>query len=69
MQTKLDEPLEDLWAARRRIAERFGFDPRKQAEQLRQRQEAAKDRFYRRANEFPAASEKLVLRDAPPKPK
>ncbi|MBI3417354.1 MAG: hypothetical protein HY043_18840 [Verrucomicrobia bacterium] len=69
MKTKPDEPLEDIWAARRRIAERFGFDPRKQTEQLRRRQEAAKDRFYRRANEFTAASETLVLRDAPPKPK
>ncbi len=69
MKTKRDEPLEDIWAARRRIAERFGFDPRKQAAQLRQRQEAAKDRLYRRADEFALASETLVLRDTPPERK
>ncbi|HEY0550249.1 MAG TPA: hypothetical protein VGF13_11665 [Verrucomicrobiae bacterium] len=65
MKAKPDEPLEDIWAARRRIAERFGFDPHKQLQQLRQRQEAAKERLYRRADDFIPASDALLLRDAP----
>ena len=66
MKTKRDEPLEEIWAARRRIAERFGFDPHKQAEQLRQRQEAVKERLYRRTDEFAPASNSLALRETPP---
>ena len=66
MKTKRDEPLEDIWAARRRIAERFGFDPHKQAQQLRQRQEKARERLYRREHDSPAAPETLALRETPP---
>ena len=47
MKTKRDEPLEEIWAARRRIAGRFGSDPRKQLLHLRKRQAQAKARLYR----------------------
>ena len=30
MKTKLDEPLEEIWAIRRQIAKKFDFDPKKQ---------------------------------------
>jgi hypothetical protein len=66
MNTRRDEPLEEIWAARRRIAARFGFDPHKQAEHLRQRQEAAKHRLYHREQEFAPTSDALALRETPP---
>jgi hypothetical protein len=69
MNAKRDEPLEEIWAIRRRIAARFGFDPHKQAEHLRQRQALAKDRLYHREQEFAVASEVLALRHAPPSQK
>lgn len=65
MNARRDEPLEEIWAIRRRIAVRFGFDPHKQAEHLRQRQAAAKDRLYRREQELAPASEALALRETP----
>ena len=66
MSTRRDEPLEEIWAARRRIAERFGFDPHKQARQLRHRQEEARERIYRREHDMPAASQTTALRETPP---
>jgi len=66
MKTERDEPLEELWAARRRIAERFGFDPHRQARALRERQEAAKERLYRRDDDLTSASDALLLRETPP---
>ncbi len=66
MNTGRDEPPEEIWAARRRIATRFGFEPHKQAEHLRQRQEAAKERLYRREQESAPAPQALALRKMPP---
>ena len=44
MKAKCDEPLEEIWAIRRQIAEKFGRDPKKRAAhyQLKQKQLGAK---------------------------
>ncbi len=38
MKTKRDEPLEEIWAIRRRLAEKFDYDLKKAGEYYRQRQ-------------------------------
>jgi hypothetical protein len=49
MKTKRDEPLEEIWAIRRKISARYDHDPRKQAEDLKKRQTKLKARFFRPA--------------------
>ena len=69
MKPKRDETLEEIWAIRRRLAEKFDYDPKKAGEYYRRRQKAAGVRIYRRELELAPAAGALVLNDAPPRQK
>ena len=47
MNTKRDETLEEIWAIRRQIAKKFGYDPRKQVAYYQRKQKASGARIYR----------------------
>jgi len=47
MKSKPDETLEEIWAIRRQIAQRFGFDPRKQVAYYQRLQKQLGARIYR----------------------
>lgn len=47
MKTKRDEPLEEIWAIRRRIAKKFGFDPKKQVAHYQRKQKQMDAKIYR----------------------
>jgi hypothetical protein len=66
MKTKRDETLEEIWAIRRRLAEKFDYDPKKAGEYYRRRQKAAGVKIYQREEEFAPAADALVLRETPP---
>lgn len=47
MKTKLDEPLEEIWAIRRQIARKFAFDPKKQVAHYQRKQKQLGAKIYR----------------------
>ena len=47
MKPKLDEPLEEIWAIRRQIATKFGFDPKKQVGHYQRKQKKLGAKIYR----------------------
>jgi hypothetical protein len=56
MKTKRDETLEEIWTIRRRIAGKFGFDPKRQVAHYQRKQKQLGCRIYRRESEMlPAA--------------
>ena len=64
MKAKRDEPLEEIWAIRRQIAGKFGFDPRKQVAYYQRKQKQLDARMYR--PEVPAGADvqaEAVLHD------
>jgi hypothetical protein len=46
MKVKRDETLEEIWAIRRQIARKFGFDPRKQVAYYQRKQKQLDARIY-----------------------
>lgn len=67
MKTKRDEPLEEIWAIRRRLAEKFDYDPKKAGEYYRQRQKTAGVKLYCSEEELSPATEAVALRETPPR--
>jgi hypothetical protein len=67
MRTKPDQPLEEIWAIRRQIAQEFGGDPKKQAVHYRHKQRQSGARIYRSADTLETAAEVMALRETPPK--
>ncbi len=66
MKAKRDEPLEEIWAIRRQIARKFGFDPRKQVAYYQRKQKQLDARIYH--PEVPAGADvqaDAVLHDHP----
>ena len=64
MKANRDEPLEEIWAIRRRIAKKFNYDPRLQAAHYQRKQEQLGAKIYR--PEVPSSSDVAaydVLRD------
>ena len=55
MKTNRDETLEEIWAIRRQIAKKFGYDPKKQVAYYQRRQKESGARIYR--PEVPAGSD------------
>ncbi|MGD0252805.1 MAG: hypothetical protein ABSC01_08925 [Verrucomicrobiota bacterium] len=55
MNTKRDETLEEIWAIRRQIARKFGFDPRKQVAHYQRKQKQPGVKIYR--PEVPAGAD------------
>ena len=55
MKTKRDEPLEEIWAIRRRIGEKFNYDPKRQAAYYQRKQEQLGAKIYR--PEVPSCSD------------
>lgn len=47
MSTKRDETLEEIWAIRRKIAKKFGFDPKKQVAHYQRKQKQLGAKIYR----------------------
>jgi len=47
MKTNRDETLEEIWAIRRKLAQRFNYDPKKAAAHYRRGQKAAGAKIYR----------------------
>ena len=47
MKTNRDETLEEIWAIRRQIAKRFGYDPKKQVAYYQRRQRDSGAKIYR----------------------
>jgi len=47
MKTNRDETLEEIWAIRRKLAQRFNYDPKKAAAHYRRSQKAAGVKIYR----------------------
>lgn len=62
---KRDEPLEEIWEIRRKLAKQFDYDPQKAAAYYRDKQKKSGAKIYRRAQR--ADSSALTLRDSPPK--
>ena len=54
MKTNRDETLEEIWAIRRQIAKKFGYDPKKQVAYYQRKQKESGARIYR--PEVPAGS-------------
>ena len=48
MKTKRDAPLEEIWAIRRQIARKFGYDPKKQVAHYQHKQKRLGAKLYRR---------------------
>jgi hypothetical protein len=46
MKAKLDAPLEEIWAIRRKIAKKFGFDPKKQVAYYQHKQKELGAKIY-----------------------
>jgi len=46
MKTNRDETLEEIWAIRRKLAQRFNYDPKKAAAHYRRAQKAAGAKIY-----------------------
>jgi hypothetical protein len=46
MKAKRDKTLEEIWAIRRQIAKKFGFDPRKQVAYYQQKQNERGAKIY-----------------------
>jgi len=55
MKLKRDEPLEEIWAIRRKIAAECSFDPKELGDFYRRSQKAAGVKLYRRKKRLPAA--------------
>ena len=55
MKAKRDETLEEIWAIRRQIAKKFGYDPKKQVAYYQRKQKESGARIYR--PEDPAGSD------------
>jgi hypothetical protein len=55
MKANRDEPLEEIWAIRRRIARKFNYDPKRQAAHYQQKQEQLGAKIYR--PEVPTSSD------------
>lgn len=55
MKTNRDEPLEEIWEIRRRIAKRADFDPKKQVAHYQQKQKQLGAKIYRREDHLTAA--------------
>ena len=55
MKTNRDETLEEIWAIRRQIAKKFGYDPKKQVAYYQRKQKESGARIYR--PEVPAGSD------------
>ena len=55
MNTKRDETLEEIWAIRRQIAKKFGYDPRKQVTYYQRKQKESGARIYQ--PEVPAGTD------------
>jgi hypothetical protein len=53
MKTNRDEPLEEIWAIRRQIAEKLGHDPKRRAAYYQRKQKQLGAKLYKR--EEPAA--------------
>ena len=47
MKTNRDETLEEIWAIRRQIAKRFGYDPKKQVAYYQRKQKESGAKIYR----------------------
>ena len=54
MKPKPDETLEEIWAIRRQIAKRFGYDPKQQVAYYQRKQQDSGAKIYR--PEVPAGS-------------
>jgi len=67
MKANCDEPLEEIWAIRRQIAQEFDYDPSKEVAHYQRKQKQLGARIYRRAGESALASQALALRETPPK--
>ena len=46
---KPDEPLEEIWEIRRKLAKQFDYDPKKAAAYYRDKQRKSGAKLYRRA--------------------
>jgi len=55
MKTKRDEALEEIWAIRRQIAQKFDFDPKQQVAHYQQKQKQRGAKIYRRREPLVAA--------------
>jgi hypothetical protein len=69
---KRDEPLEEIWEIRRKLAKQFDHDPRKAAAYYREKQRQSGAKLYRwidhragREQEF-VPGETPALRETPP---
>ena len=52
---KHDEPLEEIWEIRRKLAKQFDFDPKKAASYYREKQRKLGAKLYKRTEHLPAA--------------
>ncbi len=55
MKSKRDEPLEEIWAIRRKIARKFGYDPKKQVAHYQRKQKQLGAKLYRREEHMSVA--------------
>ena len=62
MNSKRDEPLEEIWAIRRKIAKKFGYDPKNQVAHYQRKQKQLGARLYRR-EEHPILKDDSVRAD------
>jgi len=63
---KGDEPLEEIWEIRRKLAKQFDCDPTKAAAYYREKQKASGAKILKRKDYI--ASDELMLRDKSRKP-
>jgi len=66
MKMKRDETLEEIWAIRRQIAKKFGYDPKKQVAYYQRKQKQLGAKIYHREEEFAPDAKALALRETPP---
>ena len=52
MNAKRDEPLEEIWTIRRRIAKKCQYDPKKQVAHYQRKQKQLGAKLYRREEDL-----------------